>query len=108
MNTSYTYIANLNDALPALTTDTIVSRTLAHDENSRVVLFGFAPGQELSEHTSPMQATLHFLAGEATITLGDETLEVTAGAWVQMAPRLPHSIRAKDGPVVMLLTMNKV
>ncbi len=34
----------------------IVSRTLLRTANSRVVLFGFAEGQELSEHTSTQHA----------------------------------------------------
>jgi len=30
-----------------------------------VVVFGFAQGEELSEHTASMPAVLHFLQGEA-------------------------------------------
>ncbi|MBU6411114.1 MAG: cupin domain-containing protein, partial [Verrucomicrobia bacterium] len=36
----------------------IVSRTLFRSENSRMVLFGFAEGQELTEHTSTRQALI--------------------------------------------------
>ena len=41
---------------------------------------------------------------EATITLGDQTYEASAGAWAHMDTRLPHSIQAKT-QVIMLLWM---
>ena len=42
----------------------IVSRTLMRSPNGRVVLFGFAEGQELTEHTSTQQALIEILSGE--------------------------------------------
>jgi quercetin dioxygenase-like cupin family protein len=84
----------------------ILSQTLHGDERSKVILFGFAPGQELSAHTAPYPATLMFLKGEASLKLGDEEQEATAGTFVYMAPNLPHGIKAKSD-VVMLLTMIK-
>lgn len=106
--TAYPLIPDLTALLGDLPTDAIVSRTLSQTGPMRVILFGFAPGQELSEHSTPMTATLHFLRGHATVTLGEAIHECGPGAWVQMAPKLPHSIRAHDEPVLMLLTMVKV
>lgn len=103
----YELIADLREALATVPVDSIVSRTLCQTPTLRVILFGFAAGQELSEHSTPMVATLHFLTGRAQVTLGDEQFEVGSGAWVQMPPNLPHSIRAHDAPVFMLLTMAK-
>jgi quercetin dioxygenase-like cupin family protein len=71
-----------------------------------VILFGFAPGQELSAHTAPFPATLTFLKGEATLRLGTETQEAVEGTFVYMAPYLEHGIKART-EVVMLLTMVK-
>jgi quercetin dioxygenase-like cupin family protein len=107
MKKDYTYIAGLVEQLPEIPTDSIISRNLYSDEHLKVVLFGFAPGQELSEHTSAMRATLHILSGTATLTLGDDTLEAGPGTWVHMEPRLPHSVRAGNEPVTMLLMMVK-
>jgi quercetin dioxygenase-like cupin family protein len=53
-----------------------------------------------------MPAVLHFLQGEARLTLGDDTLEAKAGSWVHMPKGLRHSIQAKT-PVVMLLLLLK-
>lgn len=87
-------------------TDGILSRTLHSSDDLRVVLFAFSPGQELTEHTSTMEAVMHFLSGEADITLGDEHQTAGPGTWVRMEPKLKHSIRAKT-PVQMLLLMVK-
>ncbi len=103
----YQLIADLREALLTVPVDSIVSRTLTQTPTVRVMLFGFAAGQELSEHSTPMIATMHFLTGQATVTLGEEQFEVGPGAWVQMPPKLPHSIRAHTEPVLMLLTMAK-
>ena len=43
-------------------------------------------------------------AGEATLTLGGDRHEVTAGAWVHMPAKLPHSVKART-PLTMLLLM---
>ncbi len=70
----------------------------------KVVLFGFAPGQALSEHTASQPATLTFLQGQAALTLGEETMDAQPGTWVYMPAHLPHSVLAKS-PVVMLLLL---
>jgi quercetin dioxygenase-like cupin family protein len=84
----------------------ILSRTLFTDDRLKVVLFGFAAGEELSEHTASMPAVLHFLRGEATVTLGDDRHEAKPGTWVHMPAGLRHGIQAKT-PVVMLLVLLK-
>lgn len=94
--------------LQALVTDiaaeSIVSRTVYKDDGLRVILFGFAPGETLSEHTSSFPAILHFLEGEAAVTLGTEPIAAQPGTWVHMPAHLPHSIEAQT-PVKMLLLM---
>lgn len=106
MQASYTYIANLTEQITDIPADSILSRTLYDDDRLRAILFTFAAGQELSEHTSSQAAILHFVHGEADLTLGDEAMTAQAGTWVHMPPRLPHSVYAKT-PLVMLLLMLK-
>src|SRR5262245_57598351 len=84
----------------------ILSRTLHNDDRLKAVAFGFAQDEELSEHTASMPAVQHFLQGEATVTLGDDRHEATAGTWVHMPTGLRHSIQART-PVVMLLLLLK-
>lgn len=86
--------------------DGILSRTLHNDDRVRVVLFGFAAGQELTEHTSAMPAILQILQGEARLKLGEDEVDARAGTWVHMPPQLPHGIFAKT-QVIMLLSLLK-
>lgn len=86
--------------------NSILSKTLQNDERSKVILFSFAPGQELSAHTAPFPATLYFAKGEADLKLGDEEQQAREGSFAYMPAYLEHGIKAKTH-VVMLLTMLK-
>jgi quercetin dioxygenase-like cupin family protein len=105
MNTLHTLIANLSNEI-APPDDGTLSRTVYQDDHLKVVLFGFAAGQELSEHTASMPAIMHFISGEADVTLGPDSVHASDGTWIHMPPQLPHSIRALS-PVVMLLLLLK-
>jgi Uncharacterized conserved protein, contains double-stranded beta-helix domain len=105
MKTPYTHISDLaKEAQPP--EKGILSRTLLNDEKVKAVIFGFAQGEELSEHTASMPAILHFLQGEAKLTLGDDTLEAKPGTWIHMPTGQRHSIQART-PVIMLLLLLK-
>ena len=86
--------------------DGILTRTLFNDDNVKVVIFGFGQGEELSEHTASTPAILHFIEGEATLMLGDDTVEGQPGTWLHMPANLQHSVKTKT-PVVMLLLLLK-
>ena len=105
MATAYTHFSDLGKEVQPPDKG-ILSRTLYNDDRLKAVAFGFAQGEELSEHTASMPAVLHFLQGEARLTLGDDTLEAKPGTWVHMPRGLRHSIQAKT-PVVMLLLLLK-
>jgi quercetin dioxygenase-like cupin family protein len=105
MTTTYTRISDLAQEVRPPDKG-ILSRTLFSDDRLKVLLFGFAQGEELSEHTASMPAVRHFLQGEATVTLGDDRHEGKPGTWVHMPAGLRHGIRAKT-PVVMQLLLVK-
>ncbi|HNS04091.1 MAG TPA: cupin domain-containing protein [Anaerolineae bacterium] len=100
----YFHVADLLALVSEIAPDSIVSRTFYADQSVKAIIFGFAAGQELSEHTSSRPAIMHFLQGEARITLGEDVSHAGPGTWVFMQPNLPHSIFAET-PVVMMLTM---
>ncbi len=105
MSLPYTLIADLaGEAQPPARG--ILSRTLYNDERLKVVLFGFAQGEELSEHTASMPAVMHFLQGQSRVTLGDDAVDAGPGTWVHMPARRRHSILAQT-PVVLLLLLLK-
>ena len=79
---------------------------LADDDNAKVVLFAFAAGGDLAEHVAPLPAIIQIIKGEASLTVGNETVAGKPGTWIQMAAKTPHSTKAQT-PVVMLLTLLK-
>ena len=84
----------------------IVSRTLLRTDNSRVVLFGFAEGQELTEHTSTQHALIQILSGECEFSLAGKPHLMKAGDLLYMPPNLPHAVKATK-QFSMLLTLSK-
>ena len=106
MAESYFFTQNINQLITEIPKDSIVSRTFHTRDGLKAILFGFAAGQELSEHTASVPAIVHILSGEARLTLGEDSFDAVAGAWASMPPGMPHSIFAKT-PVNMLLLMLK-
>jgi quercetin dioxygenase-like cupin family protein len=80
----------------------IHSQTLSKAAGVELVLFAFAAGEELSEHTSARPAIIHILAGEADLTLGGEAHAGVPGTWVRMDAGTRHALLART-PVVMAL-----
>ncbi len=71
---------------------------------ARVMGFGFSAGYTLKEHTAPGDVILHFLDGEADVTIEGQTSEVRAGSLVHIKGGVPHSVYART-PMRMLLTL---
>ncbi len=104
MDKDYIFFQNLAQEIPEIPGHSIISRTIHSDEKVKVVLFGFAPGQELSEHTASMPAMLYIVSGEADLTLGNDRFSVQTGSLVHMSANLSHSIHART-PTTMLLLL---
>lgn len=83
----------------------IVSRTLLSTPAVRVVLFAFAAGQELTEHTNSRRALVQILSGHCDFLFGGHWQRLEAGALLQLPPHHPHALRAVDGPCALLLTL---
>jgi len=102
MTTAYTHILDLaKETQPP--EKGILSRTLFNDDRLKVVLFGFGQGEELSEHTASMPAVVHFLKGEASLTLENDTVQARSGTWVHMPKGMRHSIQARTSLVMLLM-----
>ena len=86
--------------------DGIVSRTIHNDDSARVVLFSFAEGQQLSDHTASVPVTVVVVEGEADIIIDGERHDGCAGSWVHIDANVPHSVVART-PVTLLLTLLK-
>lgn len=82
----------------------IVSRTLLSVPGLRVTLFGFAPGQELTEHSSGSRAIIQILSGTSSWTIAGEPRVIRAGELLHLPPGTPHAVRAEEA-FSMLLTL---
>lgn len=97
----YTFFPDLT-AEEAVPNRGIHSQTLSDADGVELVLFGLAPGERLSEHTSARPAIVHVLAGEGDLTVAGDDHPLAPGAWLRMAPRTAHAIRARS-PLVFAL-----
>lgn len=104
MSTPYTFFPAIAATIESIPTDSIVSRTVYRDDQLKSIVFAFAPGQELSEHTASVPAIIQILEGECELVLGGDRYDVQAGAWARMPANMPHSVLART-PVKMLLIM---
>ena len=100
----YTLLTDINQAVQEIPHESIVSRTVYRDGSLKAIVFAFAPGQELSEHTASVPAIIQILEGECDVTLGEDHYDAQPGFWVRMPAKLPHSLLART-PVKMLLLM---
>lgn len=82
----------------------VVSRVLIKKSTGTVTLFAFDKGEGLSEHSTPHDALVHILDGEAEITIGENHHRVAAGEGILLPASVPHALVAVT-PFTMLLTM---
>lgn len=82
----------------------VISKTLLNKGVGTITLFSFDQGQGLSEHTSPYEAVVHILDGEASVFIDGKEQTVSSGNMLIMPANIPHSLQAKER-FKMLLTM---
>lgn len=82
----------------------VVSREIIKKATGRVVLFAFDEEEGLSEHTSPFDALVQILEGEAEITIAGKPNRVGEGELILMPANQPHALRAIKR-FKMILTM---
>lgn len=82
----------------------VVSRAIIDKKMGTVTLFAFDEGQGLSEHTTPYDALVNVLDGEAEIIISGKTFRLKEGEMVIMPANEPHSLNALT-KFKMILTM---
>ena len=75
-------------------TGSIVSRVLLKRTHGTVTLFAFDAGQELSEHSTPFDALLQVVEGEAEVRIASRTYQLTAEQLIHLPADVPHAVRA--------------
>ncbi|HEU4769676.1 MAG TPA: cupin domain-containing protein [Pyrinomonadaceae bacterium] len=82
----------------------IVSRVLLKNKGGTVTLFAFDQGEGLSEHTTPFEALVFVVDGEAEVEIAGEIYSVRSGETITLPANVPHAVRAAPR-FKMLLTM---
>ena len=82
----------------------IVSRIVIKRDTGNVTFFAFDTGQALSEHTTPYDALVHVIDGEAAITVAGQPYRLRAGDMIILPAHQPHAVTAVSR-FKMLLTM---
>ncbi len=72
----------------------VVSRVVLKREKGNVTIFAFDEGQGLSEHTSPFDALLQAVEGEAEVTVSGKPIPVKASDVVLLPAEKPHAVKA--------------
>ena len=101
MSTTRTFFRDLIAEAPVPARG-IHSQTLSNEAGVELVLFAFAAGERLSEHTSARPAIIHILSGEGDLTAGDDAYAAVPGTWLRIPADTRHSVLACT-PLVMAL-----
>ncbi len=80
----------------------ILSQTLSDEGGFELVLFAFAAGERLAEHTSARPAIIHVLAGTGDLTVDGHAMAARPGTWVRMPADMRHSLVARTALVMAL------
>ena len=72
----------------------VVSRTIVKKPTGTVTLFAFDQGEGLSEHTTPFDAMVQVLDGEAEIQIDGRPHYVKTGEMIIMPAEHPHALKA--------------
>lgn len=83
----------------------IVSKVLEKSASGSVTIFAFAKGQELSEHTAPVNALVQILDGNAEVVIGEKIHLISAGEALTLPANVPHALRAKTDFKMLLVMM---
>ena len=82
----------------------VVSRVVLKREKGNITIFAFDEGQGSSEHTSPFDALVQAIEGEAEITVAGKPIALKAGEVFLLPAEKPHAVKASTR-FKMLLTM---
>ncbi len=101
MSESYAHFADLVAEAP-IPARGILSQTLSNEGGIELIVFAFAAGEQLSEHTSSRPAIMHILSGQGEFTVAGDPFPALPGTWVRMAADTRHALVART-PLVMAL-----
>jgi len=85
----------------------VVSLTLAQKDFLSMTLFAFSKGESISTHSSPGDAFVYILDGQADIAVGMNTQTVKTGEAIVMPSDTPHGLTATENFKMLLIVVFK-
>jgi quercetin dioxygenase-like cupin family protein len=85
--------ANLNSLID-YQKGSVVSHTILDKKTGTVTIFAFDQGEGLSEHTTPYDALVYILDGEAEVTISSKPIRLKKGELTIMPANEPHALSA--------------
>lgn len=85
----------------------VISQTLVQKPNFSITLFALSAGEGISTHTTPGDALVYILDGEAEITIGEETFYPSCGQTIIMPANIPHGLEAKKNFKMLLIIVKE-
>jgi len=84
----------------------VVSKTIIKKQTGNITLFAFDKGEGLAEHSTPYDALVSLLDGQAEITIGGTPYHLQSGQSIILPANIPHSLKANE-KFKKMLTMIK-
>lgn len=81
---------------------------LLQGDGANLIVFTFAPGQDLPDHKAAHPITVQCLEGELDFTCGDETVRLAPGVVVHLREHVMHRVDCPDNAPernILLLSM---
>ncbi len=98
-------ITNLKK-IPEYQEKSIISRILLKNPGGNITCFAFGEGESLSEHTTPYDAFILCVEGEAEIKIAEEFYRLKENETIILPANIPHAVKAISN-FKMLLVMIK-
>lgn len=74
--------------------DRPITQLIHENQDCRVIVFGFEPGQAVPLHTSSSSVLMQVIEGQGRFTVGDEERPVGPNDLAFCPPNVPHALAA--------------
>lgn len=82
-----------------------MSRTLAQENGTSLTLFAFSTDEGLSTHTTPADALVYVLDGEARVEIDGDNSVVKAGETIVMPANVHHAVVPEQDFKMLLIVL---
>jgi quercetin dioxygenase-like cupin family protein len=89
-------------------TGSVVSKTIIKKPTGTVTLFAFDKGEGLSEHTTPFDALVYLVDGEAEVIISGKVNVIKKGEMIIMPANQTHALKAQEKFKMMLVMIKSL